>query len=35
MDDLDEVVVPFYTEALGLPLVERWEQREAVWLDGR
>jgi catechol 2,3-dioxygenase-like lactoylglutathione lyase family enzyme len=29
--DLDESV-RFYTEVLGLPLVERWEHRDAVWV---
>ena len=29
--DLD-AAVRFYTEALGLPLVERWGDREAVWV---
>jgi catechol 2,3-dioxygenase-like lactoylglutathione lyase family enzyme len=24
--------IRFYTEALGLPLVERWEHREAAWV---
>ena len=27
-----EAAVAFYTEALGLPLVERWEHREAAWV---
>ena len=29
--DLD-AAVRFYTEVLGLPLVERWENREAAWV---
>ena len=27
-----ERAVKFYTEVLGLPLVERWEHREAAWV---
>jgi catechol 2,3-dioxygenase-like lactoylglutathione lyase family enzyme len=27
-----ERAVHFYSELLGLPLVERWEHREAVWV---
>ncbi len=27
-----EASVRFYAEVLGLPLVERWEHREAVWV---
>ncbi len=27
-----EAAERFYAEALGLPVVERWEQREAIWL---
>jgi catechol 2,3-dioxygenase-like lactoylglutathione lyase family enzyme len=27
-----EAATRFYTEVLGLPLVERWEQREAAWV---
>jgi catechol 2,3-dioxygenase-like lactoylglutathione lyase family enzyme len=27
-----ERAVHFYTEVLGLPLVERWESREAAWV---
>lgn len=27
-----EAAVCFYTEVLGLPLVERWEHREAAWV---
>jgi catechol 2,3-dioxygenase-like lactoylglutathione lyase family enzyme len=27
-----EAATQFYTEVLGLPLVERWDQREAVWV---
>lgn len=27
-----ERAVRFYTEVLGLPLVERWPEREAVWV---
>jgi catechol 2,3-dioxygenase-like lactoylglutathione lyase family enzyme len=29
--DLEESV-RFYTEVLGLPLVERWDHRDAVWV---
>lgn len=29
--DLEESV-RFYTEVLGLPLVERWDNRDAVWV---
>jgi catechol-2,3-dioxygenase len=29
--DLDRAI-RFYTEDLGLPLVERWDQREAAWV---
>jgi catechol 2,3-dioxygenase-like lactoylglutathione lyase family enzyme len=29
--DLDESI-RFYTEVLGLPLVERWDHRDAVWV---
>ena len=29
--DLD-AAVRFYTDVLGLPLVERWEHREAAWV---
>ena len=29
--DLD-AATRFYTEVLGLPLVERWDHREAVWV---
>jgi catechol 2,3-dioxygenase-like lactoylglutathione lyase family enzyme len=31
VDDLDRAT-RFYTEVLGLPLVERWDQREAAWV---
>jgi catechol 2,3-dioxygenase-like lactoylglutathione lyase family enzyme len=31
VDDLDRAI-RFYTEVLGLPLVERWNRREAVWV---
>jgi catechol 2,3-dioxygenase-like lactoylglutathione lyase family enzyme len=27
-----EAAERFYAEVLGLPVVERWEQREAVWV---
>ena len=27
-----ERAIRFYTEDLGLPLVERWDQREAAWV---
>ena len=27
-----EVAERFYTEVLGLPVIERWEHREAVWV---
>lgn len=27
-----EAAERFYTQVLGLPLVERWEEREAVWV---
>jgi catechol 2,3-dioxygenase-like lactoylglutathione lyase family enzyme len=27
-----EAAIRFYTEELGLPLVERWEHREAAWV---
>lgn len=27
-----ERALAFYTEVLGLPLVERWERREAAWV---
>jgi catechol-2,3-dioxygenase len=27
-----ETAEQFYAEVLGLPVVERWEQRDAVWL---
>jgi catechol 2,3-dioxygenase-like lactoylglutathione lyase family enzyme len=29
--DLEESV-RFYTEVLGLPLIERWDHRDAVWV---
>jgi catechol 2,3-dioxygenase-like lactoylglutathione lyase family enzyme len=31
VDDLERSVA-FYTGVLGLPLVERWEQRDAAWV---
>src|SRR3970040_1510960 len=31
VQDLD-AAIRFYTEDLGLPLVERWERRQAAWV---
>ena len=31
VEDLERAV-GFYTEVLGLPLVERWDHRDAVWV---